>query len=81
MLAVLGHSKPDSSAAVFGSFASETLAIALSKNVSTQLNIRTRVVEAQLNNQRLFRVMSEPQPATAARNMARAAKESGYSDA
>ena len=32
---------------------------ALSKDVATQLNI-PRVVEVQLNNQRLFRVMSEP---------------------
>ena len=45
MLAVPGYSKADSSAAVFGSFTSETRAIALSKDVSTQLNIRTRVVQ------------------------------------
>ena len=82
MLAVPpGYSKADSSAAVFGSFTSETRAIALSKDVSTQLNIRTRVVEVQLNNQRLFRVMSEPRSTTAARNIVRAAKKSGYSDA
>ena len=81
MLAVPGYSKADSSAAVFGSFTSETRAIALSKDVATQLNIPTRVVEVQLNNQRLFRVMSEPQSTTSARNIVRAAKKSGYSDA
>ncbi len=81
MLAVPGYSKADSSAAVFGSFTSETRAIALSKDVATQLNIPTRVVEVQLNNQRLFRVMSEPRSTTAARNIVRAAKKSGYSDA
>ena len=75
MLAVPGYSKADSSAAVFGSFTSETRAIALSKDVATQLNIPTRVVEVQLNNQRLFRVMSEPRSTTAARNIVRAAKK------
>ena len=79
-LGLPGFANANSGAAVFGSFADESRAMSLSRDVANQLSIRTRVVAVEVNGRLFFRVSSLPQPEGRARDIIRVAKNRGYQE-